>query len=311
MKQEELNKIIETHKHFLTQDCEGWEDMRADLRGTDLSNVYLRGANLRGADLRNANLRNANLREANLCYADLRDADLSYANLRGSLLSNAKLCRTNLSGGNLRGADLSFANPCYANLSFADLNNAILSNVWLYNAILRSSNLAYANLREADLRGANLSDANLNRANLSNANLISANLCRANLCEADTTDVKYNESTAFFALVCPKEGDFIAWKKIIDYNNDEEVIVKLRVPSEAKRSSATTRKCRCEYAEVLELQNLDGTPYKDDKVVNDNYVETIYKVGEIVRPDFWDGNRWNECSNGIHFFMTRDEAVRY
>ena len=89
------------------------------------------------------------------------------------------------------------------------------------------------------------------------------------------------------------------------------MIVKLRVPAEARRSSATTRKCRCEYAEVLELQNIDGTPYNDDKVVGNNYVETIYKVGEIVRPDSWDENRWNECSHGIHFFITRDEAVRY
>ena len=62
---------------------------------------------------------------------------------------------------------------------------------------------------------------------------------------------------------------------------------------------------------MLELQRLDGTTYKDDKVVNNNHVGTIYKVGEIVRPDYWDDNRWNECSHGIHFFITRDEAVRY
>ena len=128
---------------------------------------------------------------------------------------------------------------------------------------------------------------------------------RADLSSADLRSAKYNEYTAFFALVCPEEGDFIAWKKV------GKVIIKLRIPSEAKRSSATTRKCRCEYAEVLELQNLDGTPYNDDNVVNDNYKETIYKVGEIVRPDSWDSDRWNECSHGIHFFMTRDEVVRY
>ena len=132
-----------------------------------------------------------------------------------------------------------------------------------------------------------------------------ADLRSADLSGANLSGAKYNERTDFLAFVCPEEGDFIAWKKV------GEVIVKLRIPSEAKRSSATIRKCRCEYAEVLELQNLDGTTYKDDKVVNDNYVETIYKVGEIVRPDSWDDNRWNECSNGIHFFMTRDEAVRY
>ena len=62
---------------------------------------------------------------------------------------------------------------------------------------------------------------------------------------------------------------------------------------------------------MLELQSLDGTPYNDDKVVNNNHVGTIYKVGEIARSDSWDADRWNECSHGIHFFITRDEAVMY
>ena len=163
-----------------------------------------------------------------------------------------------------------------------------------------SADLSGADLRKADLRITNLRKADLNGADLSGAYLNGADLRKANL-----RNVKYNERTAFFALACPEEGDFIAWKKV------GEVIVKLRIPSETKRSSATTRKCRCEFAEVLELQNLDGTPYNDDKVVNNDYVETIYKVGEIVRSDSWDDNRWNECSHGIHFFITRDEAVRY
>ena len=235
MIQEELNKVLEAHKHYLAQDCDEWEEMRANLGGADL----------RGADLRKANLRGANLRGANL---------------GGAYLSAADLRKANLSGADLRKANLSGAN-------------------------LSSANLGGANLRGANLRGANLSGADLGGADLSSA--------------------QYNERTAFLALVCPEEGDFIAWKKV------GEVIVKLRIPSEAKRSSATTRKCRCEFAEVLELQSLDRTPYNDDKVVNNNHVETIYKVGELVRPDSWDDNRWNECSHGIHFFITRDEAVMY
>ena len=215
MTQEELNKVLEAHKHYLAQDCEGWKEMRANLNGTDLSGANLRIANLRGADLNGADLRKANL----------------------------------------NGADL------------------------------RKANLRIANLSGADLSGADLSGADLSGANLIN--------------------VKYNERTAFFAFVCPEEGDFIAWKKV------GEVIVKLRIPAEAKRSSATTRKCRCDFAEVLELQSLDGTPYNDDKVVNNDYAETIYKVGEIVHSDSWDDDRWNEYSHGIHFFITRDEAVRY
>ena len=88
MTQEELDKIIEQHQHWLKKDCEGWEDMRANLRGADLS-----GANLREADLSGANLSGANLSEANLSRADLRRADLSRADLSG-----ANLYRADLSG---------------------------------------------------------------------------------------------------------------------------------------------------------------------------------------------------------------------
>ena len=255
MTQEALNKVLEAHKHYLAQDCEGWEKMRANLRSANLRSADLYDADLSVADLSGADLYGANLRSANL-----RSADLSGANLR-----SANLIGANLSGANLRSADL----------------------------------------YDADLYGANLSGADLYGADLSGANLRSADLSGADLRSADLSGAKYDEHTAFFALSCPEEGDFVAWKKV------GKVIIKLRIPAEAKRSSATTRKCRCEYAEVLALQNLDGTPYNDDNVVNNNYVKTIYKVGEIVHSDSWDSDRWNECSHGIHFFMTRDEVVRY
>ena len=265
MTQEELNKVLEAHKHYLAQDCEGWENMSADLNGADL--------------------RKANLINADLSGADLRGADLSGAYLSGANLSGANLWRADLGGADLGGADLSGAYLWRADLGGADLGGADLRGADISGAYLRGANLGGADLGGADLSGSDLLRAYLNGANLSGA--------------------QYNEKTAFLSLVCPEEGDFIAWKKV---NN---VIVKLKVPAEAKRSSATSRKCRCEYAEVLALQHLDGAPYKDDKVINNNYVETIYKVGEIVRPDSWDDNRWNECSHGIHFFITRDEAVRY
>ena len=65
MTQEGLDKIVEQHQHWIKEDCEGWEDMKADLSG----------ANLRGADLSEANLRGANLRGANLYGAYLSLAD--------------------------------------------------------------------------------------------------------------------------------------------------------------------------------------------------------------------------------------------
>lgn len=48
---DELQEILENHKHWLNRDCDGWESMRANLRWANL-----RGADLRGADLRDADL---------------------------------------------------------------------------------------------------------------------------------------------------------------------------------------------------------------------------------------------------------------
>ena len=81
MTKKELDKIVEQHQHWLKEDCEGWEDMKADLHGADLSEADLRRADLLGADLRGSNLSGADLRGADLRGADLRGSNLSEANL--------------------------------------------------------------------------------------------------------------------------------------------------------------------------------------------------------------------------------------
>lgn len=89
------------------------------------------------------------------------------------------------------------------------------------------------------------------------------------------------------------------------------MIVEMEIPAEARRSSATSRKCRCEFAKVLSITNMDGSDANVDTIVNYKHVQTEYKVGSMVYPDKWDDNRWKMCSNGIHFFITREEAVNY
>ena len=215
--QEQINKILEGHKHWLNEDCKGWETMMADFSSCDL-----RDANLSGANFRYANLSCANFR-----YADLSGADLCDADLHG------------------------------------------------------------ANLRDADLHGANLRDANLSGADLS----------YANLCDA--------EEVPYIPMVCPEEGDFIGWKKAGDK------IVKLHIPQDALRSSATTRKCRCNKAEVVEIYNIDGT-IADERIVSSSYVSSFtYEVGKTVEVQDFDTNRWKECTRGIHFFINRQEAINY
>ena len=221
MTQNELNKILENHKHWINRDCEDWKNMKANLRG-----AYLSGANLRDADLRGANLSGAYLR---------------YANLRGAYLRGAYLSGAYLFGADLRGA----------------------------------------NLRDADLRGANLRGAYLLGADLRGA-----------------------KNIPFIPMACPDTGAFIGYKKASGY------ILKLEILQDARRSSSSSRECRCDKAKVLEIQNLYGDIANVKKVKSNYDKNFIYRLGEIVEEPNFCEDRW-KCAEGIHFFINRQEAVEY
>ena len=186
----------------------------------------------------------------------------------------------------LRGANLSYANLSGAKLSGANLRGANLSYADLYGA-----NLSYANLYGADLSYADLSGANLRGANLRGANL--------------------SELTVAQTSILPDEGDVIGWKKAFA-DDDTPVIVKLLIPADAKRSNSTGRKCRASTARVLDLQDKQGNSLPPDTTAYSSYdPDFTYKKGETVHVEDFDTNRWDECAPGIHFFITRIEAVEY
>ena len=158
-----------------------------------------------------------------------------------------------------------------------------------------------ANLHETDLHGADLCETDLRLAYLCGANLSGADICMANLNGADLSGAK----NLNFPIACPEKGSFTAFKKAGVY------IIELEIPSDALRSSSTTRKCRCSKAKVVSITNLDGTPSDVKSVVSNYDSEFIYNLGETVEVPNFDTNRWNECSPGIHFFITRQEAVDF
>ena len=164
-------------------------------------------------------------------------------------------------------------------------------------ANLYGADLLGADLRDADLLGANLRGANLRDANLSDANLRGADLRDANLRGA--------KEIPHIPFACPSDGAFIGWKKV------HGKLVKLQIPDDARRCSATTQKCRCDKALVLAITDKDGSNpiYEIENTAQDHHV--TYKVGELVLPDSFDEDRWNECSHGIHFFINKQDAINY
>ena len=192
-----------------------------------------------------------------------------------------------LRGAYLRDADLSGADLSDADLSGADLRDADLRGAYLRGADLRDANLRDANLRDADLRDANLRDAYLRGADLRDAYLSGA------------------KEIPYLSLACPSDGAFIGWKKV------KGCLIRLFIPEDAKRCSATTQKCRCEFAKVLSIIRIENGE-ELQSIENTSYTPSIvYKVGEIVKPDSFDEDRWNECSHGIHFFINKQDALNY
>ena len=213
---------------------------------------------------------------------------ISYTELKAIIYKHAKWARGEDGGER---ADLCDADLCDADLRGADLRGADLRGANLRGANLSGANLSGADLCDADLRGADLSNANLRNANLRNAK--------------NTDKIAWNAHTAFYPLQCPETGSFIGYKKAAGK------IVMLEICADAKRSSATSRKCRCSKAKVLSITNLDGSESGLSGIGSDYNKNFIYHIGETVEvPDF-DDNRWNECAPGIHFFITREEAVKY
>lgn len=141
-----------------------------------------------------------------------------------------------------------------------------------------------------------------------------ADLRGADLREADLSEAK---NVPFIPLACPDTGSFVGFKKAKLYNSEEtepqDVIVELEIPADARRSSATGRKCRCDKAKVVSVTTLDGVAVGADAgTVRSSYdSDFVYKVGEnVTAPNFCE-DRWEECAPGIHFFINRQEAVEY
>ena len=165
-----------------------------------------------------------------------------------------------------------------ADLQGADLQGAYLRNADLRNAYLRNAYLQDADLRNADLRNADLRNADLRGANLTEQKLLIAST----------------------RIIPPIGQEIIGYKKCCN-----GIIVKLLIPREAKRSHAFGRKCRAEYATVLEI---DGAEIAYSQY-NNNF---SYKVGETIKPtEPFDDDFTQECAPGIHFFTSKEEALDY
>lgn len=223
--------------------------------------------------------------------ADFTDCIIENMDLDAVELRQAIFCRSSIKNVNFR----------RTNLEKADFRHAYISCVNFRSAILWRANFEDSRLIDVSFKNAILHEAQLAGVYLGDCALSGADLCRADL----------RSARGLPALVCPEKGSFIGFKKSgYDIKTSQRYIIKLKIHKKAMRSSATSRKCRCSEAKVLSITTMDGKK-GPSMVRSDHDKNFIYRVGRTVKVDDFDPDRWHECTSGIHFFITREEAVAY
>ena len=245
--------------------------------------------------------------------------DLSSFNFDGLLASRAVFINCICSSSSFNDARL-----YGATFSSCTLDSAVFTNAYLRAAVFQSCMLKCASFDNATLDNMVISDSILEHTSFISTNGYDTTVCSNCLkCSANIID-----NSTYYPLACPSDGAFIGWKTVllrddnghIVTNGPRYALVKLEIPEDAKRYSAdsTSHKCRCDKAKVLDIVVIDtGEHIKDITNVRllDTFPiqiqKTVYTVGEMVYPDSFDNNRWQECSNGIHFFINRQDALNY
>lgn len=213
--------------------------------------------------------------------------------------------KLDLKGASIEGLDLSGMDFSRVDFSWAEF-----SNVNFRGCIFDESNLSNIRARQTDFSNSLFKDAILcggdfRTCDLSNSDCDGTDFTEAILLDTKLEGVRDTEKTKHFRVHCPENGYFFGYKKCF---NDR--LVTLLIEKDSKRCSSTSGACRCDKARVVAITSLDERVSYDEAV---SFVdgEFIYKLGEVVEADSYNENRWLDSSHGIHFWMTKEEALGY
>lgn len=98
-------------------------------------------------------------------------------------------------------------------------------------------------------------------------------------------------------------------KKITSRRERPDAIVTLSIPSGAIVVSPNGTKCRTNKAKVVQIEDSKG--FRISKGFSYYDPNTIYRPRRWINVEHFDTNIHVECSNGIHFFKTKEEAIGY
>ncbi len=338
-----LDKLIKDHQHYICRDCDGWQKMRLCIIDEDLTRINFEGLDISRAIFVESRLDKSSFNHCNLSYTNLSriigsDINFKYANLFNTIFTNSRIDNGIFYEADITDAKFNDISCNFSSFEHATIRHTDFANARLRNAIFKDSLCGFCNFSDCMLDASDFSyatidsssffDAFLHLGNFEYADIKGSSFYTATLIGANFKNSKIDDETIFsqshisniqynnppISIACPEEGSFIGFKVGLMYNAEDLltfVLIKLEIPADAKRSSGTGKKCRCSKATVLDITDLSSNEQHIEKAVSLYSKAFEYKVGETVHVDDFDDNRWDECSAGIHFFMSKDDAIRY
>lgn len=253
--------------------------------------------------------------------------------IRKTLEMACRGCRTILKGllivgADLSGADLTALHACDSKFINCDFYDAKLNGSILSRSVFMNCSFIRTEIIDADLENSTFNSCTFASCIFDDSNMFRVHVISTPIVSCSFKDVKYfkdcyfdigiadkqGKASQYYPLACPSDGAFIGWKKIF-LDNNKQILIKLKIPEDAKRTSAgdSSRKCRCDKAKVLEITDIETGEHLHK--VTDERTSTRekldYIVGETVCPNSFDENRWDLCARGIHFFINKQDVIDY
>lgn len=117
-------------------------------------------------------------------------------------------------------------------------------------------------------------------------------------------------------ITLPAKGKgFIAYKSAYT-KSGRAVLIRALIPTYARRVVGSHgNKLRCSAARILGINLINYTTQKVGRplriAISGHDPDFIYKVGTTAHPDLFNEDPSRQCTNGLHFFRTRKEALGF
>jgi hypothetical protein len=261
-------------------------------------------------------------------YASIKNFNMSD---RGGLIFDSDFCHGSIQESSFDNAEF---NNCDVN--YTTFNDVSFEDTYFYRLIAEATRFTKCNFTEACMDNFTFEECIFRECDFSRCDMhgVTFKYCHFYNCDFEEAELPpfFHPNTMegcinipYMPMVCPEEGEFIGYKiasseqrpsllpsSAMPYENEgpANVLVTLKIPFDARRSSAGGRKCRCDKAKIIGLEFFGK--HEGENIAYSKFDARFeYHVGEEISVPFFDENRWNECSTGIHFFINRKEALQY